>query len=214
MARELGEVEGEMAYVEEIGGLHTALLKTDPETGIRYYLDPFLLQKEAINLTAILSSRTSRAFSVLPQLKTEAQPRIEVRPGSGSVVSTTLYYSPYNDSEYVAFLFDLSRATPNHPPLTKKRLANGRPPEFVLRLLNEDNGTTTLAYDLTTRTYKIRKKGGKVLSRHYGENISGFEAEREIILQRVNLTWDRLREAVNEAWEICRSLPAEEKRVF
>lgn len=214
LALELTGVEGEEAYVEERGGLHTALIKKDPSTGNRFYLDPFLLHKEPINLDAMLAGRRPQVFNVYPQLITEKQATLEMRPAGSSSISTTLFYSPYNPDEYVSFIFDLARATEKHPPLTKQRLSGSRPPEFVLRLFNEDLSTTTLGWDLSRQSFKVKKKGGKISARTYQENSEEFDREKELICTRIGLSWADLKETVITAWNICKSLPEEERRVF
>lgn len=214
LANELTSVEGEESYVEERGGLHTALIKKVPETGDRYYLDPFLLHKEPVNLDEIIRTKRPKVLNVYPQLLTEKQATLELRPSGLQRFSSTLNYNPYNESEYVSFLFDLEAATTKHPPLTKKRLSGSRPPEFVLRLFNEDLSTTTVGWDLATKGFKIRKKGGKITQRTYVESSKEFETERELVCTRIGVNWSDFQGVIKTAWEICRTLPEEERRIF
>lgn len=214
LAKELTSVEGEESYVEEKGGLHTALIKRVPETGDRHYLDPFLLHKEAINLDEILRTKRPKALNVYPQLLTERQATLELRPSGMQRFYSTLHYNPYNEDEYVSFLFDLDAATSKHPPLTKKRLSGSRPPEFVLRLFNEDLSTTTVGWDLAAKSFKIKRKGGRLTQRTYLESSKEFESEKEIVCARIGVNWSDFQKVIQTAWEICRALPEEERRVF
>ncbi len=176
--------EHEIHFLEELGGTHSVMICKHKETGELILMDPFLLHKEPINLSKVLSKRKPESFPIHPTLAGIAQMRLEIRPSSRSTFQITLYYNPWNESDYTVYTFDASKLLPRHPSITEARIKS-EVPEFVLRLFRPEEGTTTLAANRDTGSIVIRKKG--LHNRRFYEVTTGFREELGRISERVHL---------------------------
>lgn len=200
LREKLKSLEGyEINYLQEFEGGHAAMVCKHIESGTLFMMDPFMLYVEPINLSRILENRRPEDHAAYPILRSSEQIRLEVRPMSPTVFQVTLYYNPWNQSEYVSYVYDASKLLPKHPPITEDRI-KVEVPELVLRLFKRGEGTTTLAADVNTGSLVIRKKG--VSARKIFQASDSFPKELEDISKRVHFEVSELLQVFAKAGRI------------
>lgn len=197
-----GNERYDLSFIEETGAYHTAALVEDRELKADFLLDPYLLHKEPINLTELFKTRGKRSFPVHPKFRSQAQARLEVMPMFPSVMITA-YYNPFDERDYTAHVFNTGSRLAKHPPIIEKRLKS-EVPELALRILDLEEGVTTLAADIHTGTLQIRKKGSRTA--RLSEHSENFATELAQVSARVHIEVAELLKLFTDARRIYHEL--------
>lgn len=178
-----GNERYDLSFIEETGAYHTAAVVEDRELSADFLLDPYLLHREPINLTELFRTRAKRPFPVHPKFRSQSQARLEVMPMFPSVM-VTAYYNPFDERDYTAHIFNTENRLAKHPPIIEKRLKS-EVPELALRMLDLQEGVTTLAADIHTGALQIRKKGNRTA--RIPEFSPNFHSEVAQVSERVHI---------------------------